>query len=127
MPVCIPDMSSVIKLARGRTSTAKVRVVSIAFTSSGHRIARAINKAIFGATDKFSIHSEDSLVRKLRKLKAKERYGKIFVVVVRWSRLRARWTMAKPCENCQKILKDYGIEDVYYSNREGDIIRLRRN
>lgn len=31
--------------------------------------------------------------------------------------------ISKPCENCQKLLIDFGLKAVYYTNRKGDLVR----
>jgi len=122
MPITIPD-TSVVRGLIDRTTIIKAKVVAIAFTSSGHILARATNKAIFGMGNKWSYHAEHMLVNKLHKLKARERYGKIFVMVLRWSRSKMDWAMAKPCSNCESILRKYGIEMVYYSDNDGNIVK----
>ncbi len=33
-------------------------------------------------------------------------------------------TMAKPCPMCQKAIETYGVGKVYYTNWEGDWVRL---
>jgi deoxycytidylate deaminase len=43
--------------------------------------------------------------------------------VVRLSKA-GKWTMAKPCEICQKFLTDVGIKRVYYSNKVGEMEQL---
>jgi len=35
-----------------------------------------------------------------------------------------KMSMSKPCINCQKMIKDFGITEVYYTNREGNFERF---
>lgn len=34
-------------------------------------------------------------------------------------------SMAKPCRRCKKLLQDFGITNIYYTNWEGDFEKLR--
>lgn len=98
------------------------KLVAIAFAKSGKIITSAVNRAAEGQISDFSIHAEEFLVKKLRKIKAKERFGYVEVLVVRWSRRRVR-SLAKPCIGCVKILKQYGVNVVYYSDAKGQIVK----
>jgi deoxycytidylate deaminase len=51
----------------------------------------------------------------------KLRYCSIYVARRRKDGSRA---MAKPCEECMKILKNVGIRDIYYTDNEGNINHL---
>jgi cytidine deaminase len=93
------------------------KLVAMAFSKSGHLICTETNRKGRGALSDFSIHAEEFLVRKLRRLSARERFGKIRVVVARLS--RTGWAMARPCAGCQKMLTDYGITDIWYTQRIG--------
>lgn len=33
-------------------------------------------------------------------------------------------SMSKPCDKCQKLISDFRIKEVYYTNREGNFERL---
>jgi deoxycytidylate deaminase len=33
--------------------------------------------------------------------------------------------MAKPCTTCQTILKEYGVHEVYYTNRDGKLEKIK--
>jgi len=93
------------------------KLVAMAFSKSGYLICTETNRKGSGNVSDFSIHAEEFLVRKLRKLSARERYGKIRVVVARMA--KSGWAMARPCGGCQKILSDYGITDIWYTQRIG--------
>lgn len=93
------------------------KLVAIALSKSGHIIASATNRKHSGNVSDYSFHAEEFLVRKLRKLSARERYGSIRILVARLS--KSGWALAKPCNGCQRILKGYGITDVWFTDREG--------
>jgi len=86
-------------------------------SKSGKIIASATNRLAEGRISDFSFHAEEFLVKKLRKLSARERYGPIRVLVARLA--RSGWALAKPCIGCKNILNAYGIDDVWYTDREG--------
>lgn len=91
------------------------KLVAMAFSKSGKLIATATNRRGEGSISDFSIHAEEFLVRKLRRISARERYGKIRIIVARLS--KRGWAMARPCRGCQKILAGYGIEDIWYTEQ----------
>jgi deoxycytidylate deaminase len=45
------------------------------------------------------------------------------IIVLRF-RADGSLAMAKPCIDCQKIIEEESIRRVYYSNSDGDIIRM---
>lgn len=67
-----------------------------------------------------SLHAEQDALSKLYPDKAKG--ANMIVVRINES---GNVSLAKPCENCQKMIKDCGIKWVYYSNRAGEIIRQK--
>lgn len=91
------------------------KLVAIAMSKSGHIIASATNRKASGRVSDFSFHAEEFLVRKLRKLSARERYGPIRVFVARLA--RSGWALAKPCDKCHSILTSYGIDDIWYTDK----------
>lgn len=93
------------------------KLVAIAMSKSGHIIASATNRKHQGNISDYSYHAEEFLVRKLRRLSARERFGHIRVLVARLS--RSGWALAKPCSGCKRILNNYGINDVWYTDRNG--------
>lgn len=95
------------------------RIVALAFTSNGRVIGMEVNRSGSGDVSDFSWHAEEFLIRKLLRLKAKERFGKINVLVARLSRKNG-WTMAKPCEGCGKKLLRY-VDKVFYVDIGGEI------
>jgi hypothetical protein len=125
MPILLPNPDSVKEMMEDGDAARK-RVMAIAFSNRGHIIAKSINKAIFGRPDKFSLHAEHLLVNKLSKIRAKERFGKVFVMVLRWSKQKQDWTMAMPCEDCRSRLFSYGVCGVYYSDENGEFRKLQQ-
>jgi cytidine deaminase len=74
------------------------------------------------------IHAECDAILKLRPLKNKKKLQSINLLVIRLSS-KNKIQSSKPCNNCietMKILpqkKGYKIENIYYSNEEGNIIK----
>ncbi len=66
---------------------------------------------------KIHLHAEISaLVRSQRRV-----HG---IIVIRVSRNQGNLNMAKPCPICQAAINDAGIKNIYYSDRDGDIVSL---
>ena len=78
------------------------------------------------------IHAECDAILKLRPLKNKKKLQSINLLVIRLSS-KNKIQSSKPCNNCietKKILpqkKGYKIENIYYSNEEGNIIKTNLN
>jgi len=99
-------------------------VSALAFTRSHYLLAKRTNKMGSGWVSKFSLHAEELLLRSLVKIKAKERFGYIKVLVLRWSKGKKMWALAKPCKGCSTLLGKYGVDEVHYSNDGGALERL---
>lgn len=95
-------------------------MLALAFKSNGMLITSATNQVLKGVTDKFSVHAEEGLLRKLHKLRAKKRLGPITVLVMRYTRANG-WRMAKPCKKCYAQLISYGIATILFTTNEGEI------
>lgn len=93
------------------------RIAAIAFISNGHVIAVETNRKGSGDISDFSFHAEEFLERKLRRIKARERFGRIYVLVTRLGRQHG-WTLAKPCEGCARKLLKYG-STILYTDEDG--------
>jgi len=65
-----------------------------------------------------SIHAEHSAIRRA---KMDIRGADIFVVRVN----KTGFAMAKPCPNCQLLLKENGIKRAFYSNSNGEIEMIK--
>lgn len=100
------------------------RLCAVAFSQSGNIIASATNRIHNdGWVSDFSLHSEELLIRKLRKIRAIERFGKIRVLVVRLAKSKG-WAMAKPCKKCEFLLRSYKVQEVSYTDDNGQIVDL---
>lgn len=93
------------------------KLVAFAMSKSGCVIATATNRKHSGNVSDYSFHAEEFLVRKLRKLAARERFGPIRVLVARLS--KSGWALAKPCNGCRRLLNGYGITDIWFTDRQG--------
>jgi len=63
----------------------------------------------------YSIHAELDALNKAFKVYPEHRiWGNKLTLYV----ARKGWKLAMPCEDCQKMLKRYGIEEVYFTNGE---------
>lgn len=54
----------------------------------------------------------------------KKDFGRCTLFVARL-RKNGSTSMAMPCEFCRDIMRQFGVRDVYYTNREGEIEYLR--
>ncbi len=106
-------------------SKVKCKVAALALSRTGDIIAHTSNKPFRGSDSKFTIHAEEGLIDKLRRLKAFERLrGRITVIVLRLAQ-DDRIRNAKPCENCQKILNQYKSRiNVLFTRDDGAIGQL---
>lgn len=74
------------------------------------------------------IHAEHDAIRKLLPLKRKRRLVSVNILVIRLSQ-KNKIQSSKPCINCINVMKTlpiklgYKIQNVYYSNEDGDIIK----
>lgn len=113
------------KLAKKINNSCNVRrakLIAIAHTNNGHVIATATNM-VWRGQPRWTIHAEEGLIRKLHKIKAKERYGNISVTVMRLSSVKG-WTLAKPCARCRAYMGGYGIRTVWYTDTTGKLVKL---
>lgn len=116
-------------LLKGKTTSAcnkvlksnvrKSKHLSIAFKKNGSFIASATNQLIQGCNDKFSLHAEEALILKLKKIRAKERFGSLTVLVMRWSP-STKWSLSKPCKTCRRLLEEYGVDTILFTTNNGD-------
>jgi len=126
MTIC-PILSGDFGSAKSKLNNCNVKrakIVAIAFTKSLHIVTTATNQINKGSSKKWTFHAEENLIKKLKKLRAKERKGNISVLIMRWS-IRKGWTIAKPCKNCLRDLLNYGIKEIYYTNNSGKIIKYK--
>lgn len=98
------------------------RHVAFAFLQSGHILCVETNRrSATGNITPFSVHAEEFLIKKLRKMRVRERLGIVDILVVRWDKMGG-WKMSKPCEKCENMMRKYGVRRIFYSGTGGDII-----
>lgn len=99
----------------------KVRIICFGFNKEGD-----IERNIPG------IHAEQDAINKLPSLKNKKRLEAINLLVIRISG-KNKIQSSKPCAKCietmklQPIKKGYKIQNIYYSNINGEIIKTNLN
>ena len=110
-----------------KSNVRRGKVGAVLFTSSGEIIAFTSNKTCTGQKDKFTIHAEELLLAKAHKLKAGARFGipNLAMLVVRWKSSTKKLAMAKPCSSCEFLIKEAGLDNVYYSDESGEIVKLK--
>ena len=78
------------------------------------------------------IHAEHNALTKLKPLKIKKKLEQINILVIRLSKTN-KIQSSKPCNNCIKVMetipdkKGYKIQNIYYSDNEGNIIKTTLN
>ena len=99
----------------------RARVGAVVFTDTGNILTHACNCRLYGHKT-LTIHAERSALAKIVKIRARERYGSINMLVVR---VRANGTLscAKPCQECEYYLREAGIK-VWYTDNNGEVQRL---
>ena len=102
---------------KGKGAMKKARILSFGVNQMGD---------VNGNTP--GIHAEEDALSKLMPLKYKKRLEPINLLVIRLSS-KNKLQSSKPCSNCIKLLsiipkkKGYKIENIYYSDENGDIIK----
>lgn len=86
----------------------------------GNKImTKGYNKSLVKDVIFNSLHAEMSVIQQLKRLRLNEKERKkINVVVIRVNKC-GELKMSKPCQNCQNIMKDFGIKKCYFSNDLG--------
>lgn len=98
----------------------------------GSRILSEGTNAIRGCTrvpseyKKFchTLHAEQDALSKLLNNPDVIKGASILVIRIN-NNAAGKISMAKPCEFCQKMIEDYGIRNVYYSDYNGEIKKMR--
>jgi len=114
-------MTAPIKIAQKIAQFSNIKrakVSAIAFSSSGHVIAMAHNRRINCGDDRWTEHAEESLINKLNRINAWQRFKNISILVLRMSAHGI--SMAKPCSRCQLLLKKYPVK-IMYTDSDGTI------
>ena len=91
---------------------------SIVFSTNSGRCSTKFKRTYRDGSVGYHLHAEMALLNKVP-------VGSISEVhVIRFTK-NGSITMAKPCEHCQKYLKEYGIKKVHYTNWDGLWSRMR--
>jgi cytidine deaminase len=101
----------------------RAKVIAFAFNKHGTLITKSTNRRVNGHPYKFTFCAEELLIRKLHKIKARERFGDLHLVVMRWSKTRG-WAMARPCTSCQNLISNYGFKRISYTGRNGQLVTV---
>lgn len=111
----IEDLPSFLRLAKNVSKHAQFRVrIGAVLVTNGHPICVGFNKTKYNS--KFSHLQEQSLHAEMVCLKTSGRayIDKSSIFVYRESKDGIP-AMAKPCKNCQKLLKNFGVKRMIYS------------
>ncbi len=101
-----------------KSDVRRAKLLAVAFRKNGSMIANSTNRVVRGSTKRWTIHAEEFLIQKLKKLRARERFGPLTVLVMRWTP-SVGWKLAKPCKTCRKLLEEYGINTILFTTNEG--------
>lgn len=94
----------------------KSNIISIGYSQS-HKTDPLANKYGYRFN---SIHSELQAIKRFPFPPSK--LTRCTIVNVRVM-ANGNFGMSKPCINCQKLLKDFGLRTVYYTNRQGNLTK----
>jgi cytidine deaminase len=106
---------------KGKGDLKKVRILSFGMNQMGDSKGKTPG-----------IHAECDAILKLMSLKNKKKLESINLLVIRLS-TKNKIQSSKPCGNCIETMKTlpqkkgYKIENVYYSDEEGNIIKTTLN
>ena len=76
------------------------------------------NNIIGGGSNAGYRHAEVASIQNKQFPKNKKFRSKLIVFVVRLN-VQGEFKNSKPCHNCQKFMRNYGISEVYYSGDNG--------
>ena len=124
----MPITSGIIKLCilESEKSNYRFKIGAVVFKgnrilSSGHNEIRSSNIPSKHKLYNNSVHAEQAalLGTDWNKLKG------CSILVMKCSKTLKQLSNAKPCPICMKILEHVGIKDIYYSNEQGEIVKVR--
>jgi hypothetical protein len=104
-----------------KSDVVKAKMSAIAISRSGKIICSSSNRLLLGNNIRYSEHAEASVVRKLQRLNAFNRFKDITLFVFRISSNGI--SMAKPCPRCQQTLDRYPVT-VFYTTENGKVEKL---
>lgn len=99
----------------------RAKIGAVAFVDSGHILAVAHNKKVLGAKKRWTLHAEECLIDKIKKLKAVSRFKNVNILVLRMTATGI--SIAKPCTKCREFLQQMPV-CVYYTDLSGVVKRL---
>lgn len=113
MPRIDPDIfERVEQLARKSTMLHRHGAIIV---HNGTIVAEGYNRIALHLEHAFSIHAEVDALSKI-KHKGRKFLDECTLIVVRiGSEKRGGFKDSKPCESCQRAIKNYGIRKVFYS------------
>ena len=85
---------------------------STIFGTNSSRCSTKFKRTHPDGTEGFHLHAEMDLIRKFKPGTLAE------ITVIRFSK-NGELTMSKPCEYCQKFLKEHGVKKVNYTEWDG--------
>ena len=124
----MPITSGIIKLCllESEKSNYRFKIGAVVFKgnrilSSGHNEIRSSNIPSKHKLYNNSVHAEQAalLGTDWNKLKG------CSILVMKCSKTLKQLSNAKPCTMCMKVLEHVGIKDIYYSNEQGEIVKVR--
>ena len=124
----MPITSGIIKLCllESEKSNYRFKIGAVVFKgnrilSSGHNEIRSSNIPNKHKLYNNSVHAEQAalLGTDWNKLKG------CSILVMKCSKTLKQLSNAKPCPMCMKVLEHVGIKDIYYSNEQGEIVKVR--
>ncbi len=101
------------------------KVAAVIYTDRGEILATSCNTRFYRemGSGKFTIHAEEMVLSKAYKMCLTRRYNNLNMFVLRYKRETKSIAIAKPCEKCQILLKNWDFP-VYYTTEYG-IERLK--
>ena len=96
------------------------KVGAVIFTRSGNIIASASNTIFYGQKNKWTVHAEEAVVKKVINFRSRSELGRLFILVVRYKVGSDSLGIAKPCARCTALLKWAGIK-AFFTDENGNI------
>lgn len=121
MIICENHIKIAEKIAR-QGDVVKAKMSAIAISRSGEIICSSSNRLLLGNNVRYSEHAEASVIRKLQRLNAFNRFRDISIFVFRISSNGI--SMAMPCPKCQKLINRYPVT-VFYTTENGSVEKLQ--
>lgn len=91
--------------------------------SSGHNEIRSSRIDNRHKIFKNALHAEQAAILKVPDWSTLKGAS---ILVVKISQSRGYLGMAKPCPMCQELLNHVGIKNIYYSNKQGEIVKMEK-